>query len=77
MHKRVRSEIATRGGEIVVCGAASASLEHSHEARMSGFNVYEFDDAGALVAIDAHVLEPKGDSFHRESVPNVAIADYW
>lgn len=81
LHKRVRSVVTTRGGEIVIAGAASASLHHGHAARMSGFNVYEFDDHGALVAIDAHVLDRDPttgtDTFHKESVPAVAIADYW
>ncbi len=70
LHRRMQSRIPTRSGHVVVGGAASASLHHEHEARMSGFNVYEFDDSGALTAIDAHVLDPATETFHREAVPD-------
>ncbi len=77
LHKRIRSTIATDDGELVVAGAASASLHHSHEARMSGFNVYEFDDDGVLDSIDAHVFDASRAEFHREQVPTVALENYW
>jgi len=70
LHQRMQSRIATASGSIVVAGAASASLHHEDEARMSGFNVYEFDDQGALGAIDAHVLDPAVGTFHQETVPD-------
>jgi len=73
LHKRVQSRV----GEIVVVGATSASLHHEHEARMAGFNVYAFDDAGALASIEAHVLDANEASFHREQVPAVAAAEHW
>ncbi len=76
LHKRMRSHITTDAGELVVAGAASASLHHRDEARMSGFNVYEFDDAGALVSLDADVFDPAAHTFHKERIPE-APRGYW
>jgi 3',5'-cyclic AMP phosphodiesterase CpdA len=75
LHKRVQSRLPTRAGELLVVGATSASLHHDHAARMSGFNVYELDDHGELVSIEAHVLDPAEETFHREPVP--VAADPW
>jgi 3',5'-cyclic AMP phosphodiesterase CpdA len=76
LHKRMQGRIATDVGEITVVGAASASLHHEQEARMSGFNVYEFDDSGALVAIEGHVFDPASSAFRKETVPD-APDHYW
>jgi len=72
LHKRMQGRL----GGLTIVGAASASLHHEHEARMSGFNVYEFSDDGALVSIEAHVLDPSETRFHKEAVPE-APAHYW
>ncbi len=72
LHKRIQGRL----GGLTVVGAASASLHHEHEARMCGFNVYEFSDDGALVSIEAHVLDPAETTFHKEPVPE-APAHYW
>jgi len=76
LHKRVRSTLATDGGELLVVGATSASLHHEHAARMSGFNVYDFADDGALRSIEAHVLDPAEEAFRRVDVP-VAAGAHW
>ncbi len=59
-------------GELLSIGATSASLHHEHEHKMAGFNLYEFDDAGRLGTIEAHVFDPETDAFHIEAVPLVA-----
>jgi len=59
-------------GGMMSIGATSASLHHDNEHKMAGFNLYEFDDAGALGAIEAHVFDPAAESFHVEGVPLVA-----
>jgi 3',5'-cyclic AMP phosphodiesterase CpdA len=76
LHRRMRGRIVTDAGELTVVGAASASLHHEHEARMSGFNVYEYDDAGELTAIEAHVLDPSESTFRKETIP-LAPDPYW
>lgn len=76
LHKRMQGRIPTDAGEITVVGAASASLHHEHEARMSGFNVYELSDDGALVSVEAHVLDPAESTFRKEPVPQ-APEHYW
>lgn len=69
LHRRKQHRIVTDAGSLLVAGAASASLHHEQETRMSGFNVYDIDDAGELVHIDAHVLDPVSGRFHHEPVP--------
>lgn len=76
LHKRMQGRIPTKWGALTVVGAASASLHHEHEARMSGFNVYEFDDDGTLASIESHVLDPTESTFHKEPIPE-APAHYW
>ncbi|HEY1960366.1 MAG TPA: metallophosphoesterase [Polyangiaceae bacterium] len=76
LHKRVQSTLATDTGELLVVGATSASLHHEHAARMSGFNVYDFGDDGALRSIEAHVLDPSKEKFRRADVP-IATGAHW
>jgi len=72
LHLRRQCTLGTPLGELLSVGATSASLDHEHEHKMAGFNLYEFDDTGKLGAIEAHVLDAKEDSFHVASVPLVA-----
>ncbi|MBS2015255.1 MAG: metallophosphoesterase [Deltaproteobacteria bacterium] len=72
LHVRRRSPVGTPTGDIISYGATSASLHHEHEHRMAGFNLYDIDDGGALVKVEAHVLDPRDESFHVEQVPLVA-----
>jgi 3',5'-cyclic AMP phosphodiesterase CpdA len=72
LHVRRQRALATPLGELLSVGATSASLDHEHEHKMAGFNLYDFDDDGKLGAVEAHVLDAKEDSFHIESVPLVA-----
>lgn len=69
LHKRVQRAWETKAGALMSVGATSASLHHEDEHRMAGFNLYDFDDAGGLMDIQAHVLDPKTGEFHLESVP--------
>lgn len=72
LHVRRRSPLGTPAGDIVSYGATSASLDHEHEHKMAGFNLYDIDDSGALVKVEAHVLDARDESFHVEQVPLVA-----
>lgn len=72
LHVRQQCPLGTPLGELLSVGATSASLDHEHEHKMAGFNLYEFDDEGKLGAIEAHVLDAKEDRFRIESVPLVA-----
>ncbi len=72
LHIRRRQPVGTPTADVVSFGATSASLEHEHEHKMAGFNLYEIDDGGVLVNVEAHVLDSKGDTFHVEGVPLVA-----
>jgi 3',5'-cyclic AMP phosphodiesterase CpdA len=72
LHVRRKRALGTPVGELLSIGATSASLHHDHEHKMAGFNLYEFDEAGALGNVEAHVLDASTDSFHVEGVPLVA-----
>jgi len=73
LHVRQQCALGTPVGELLSVGATSASLDHEHEHKMAGFNLYEFDDAdGRLSRVEAHVLDAKEDTFHVEAVPLVA-----
>jgi 3',5'-cyclic AMP phosphodiesterase CpdA len=71
LHERIQRNIDTSAGRMLSIGATSASLQHEHEGKMAGFNVYEISDAGAVGRIEAHVLDPKGETFEVSSVPRL------
>lgn len=71
LHRRVQRPLATRAGKLLSVGATSASLEHESEHRMAGFNLYEFDGAGDVTSVVAHVYDPTSDEFRIESVPKI------
>ncbi len=60
LHKRMDRSLTTEAGVIRAFGATSASLHHDDPAKMAGFNVYEFDEAGGLARGYARVLGPAG-----------------
>lgn len=71
LHTRVQRHLPTRTGRLLSAGATSASLDHESAHRMAGFNLYEFDGAGQLQGVEAHVFEPRSRTFRVESVPKV------
>jgi len=72
LHIRRRTPVGTPPADIISFGATSASLEHENEHKMAGFNLYELDDKGALVKVEAHVLDTRDETFRVETVPLVA-----
>ena len=63
-HERTHRELKGPGGETIHhIGATSASLVHSAERRMAGYNVYEFADDGAFVGATARVWDQASASF--------------
>jgi 3',5'-cyclic AMP phosphodiesterase CpdA len=72
LHVRQQQALGTPVGELLSVGATSASLDHHHEHKMAGFNLYEVDDTGKVGKVEAHVLDAHADSFHVEPVPLVA-----
>ncbi len=72
LHRRIQRAMPTSAGRLHAVGATSASLHHEAPGRMAGFNLYEISDAdGEITGIEAHVLDPTGQTFARESVPKV------
>lgn len=72
LHNRMQRAFPTKAGHLLAVGATSASLHHEDEHRMAGFNLYEFDAAGDLVDVAAHVFDPDAGSFRIDRVPTWA-----
>lgn len=70
LHNRMARTFPTRAGSLLAVGATSASLHHEDEHRMAGFNVYEVDASGLLLAVEAHVFEPESKTFRIGTVPS-------
>jgi 3',5'-cyclic AMP phosphodiesterase CpdA len=69
LHRRMQRDLPTRAGSLASVVATSASLHHEDSARAAGFNLYEIDDAGAVVHMDAHVFEPGAGGFRAQEIP--------
>lgn len=68
LHNRMQRTFPTRAGSLLAVGATSASLHHDDRHRMAGYNLYEFDGAGGLLKVEAHVFEPKTETFRVDTV---------
>lgn len=68
LHRRVRRTIETDTGRLDAIGTTSASLLDDREDRMSGFNLYEISDAGA-VSWSAFRFEQGSESFVETEIP--------
>lgn len=69
LHERMHRKLPTERGQLELVGATSASLHHESSARMAGFNLYEFDDDGAIARLSAQVYEPDSGRFHHDEIP--------
>jgi 3',5'-cyclic AMP phosphodiesterase CpdA len=69
LHGRMQRTFPTKAGRLLAVGATSASLHHEDAHRMAGFNLYEFDGNGGLLDVEAHVFDPRTDSFRVDRVP--------
>jgi len=68
LHRRLQLRKHGRD-DLIVIGATSASLHHHDPDRNAGYNLYEFDPNGRLVATSAEVLSEDGTSFVSRPVP--------
>jgi 3',5'-cyclic AMP phosphodiesterase CpdA len=69
LHTRVHRQMPTDAGHIDAFGATSASLLDERTERMAGFNVYEIDETGALVAATSHGYDPATKKFREVPIP--------
>jgi 3',5'-cyclic AMP phosphodiesterase CpdA len=69
LHGRIQRAQPTKAGSILTVGATSASLHDEDQHKMAGYNLYEFDGAGRLIDVQAHILEPGTETFRVDSVP--------
>ena len=68
-HRRIHREVATDRGHIDAIGATSASLVHESDERMSGFNLYEIADDGALGSFSSLRLQRDVGLFVEVPIP--------
>lgn len=68
-HRRVHRKLATDRGHIDAVGATSASLLHSSDERMAGFNVYEVRDDGTLGDFRSHRFDGAEQAFVEVPIP--------
>ncbi len=72
LHVRVRCTVATASGAVDVIGASGAALDHPKMSVRAGFNLYEIDDDGKVVTIEAHVLDGSGRNLERVAIDSRA-----
>ena len=68
LHVRKRCTFQTGSGTLDVIGASGAALVHPDASVRAGFNMYVFDDRGALISVEAHVVEPVGSGFESRPI---------
>jgi len=69
LHLRRRNTLRTSGGELDVVCASGASLDHPSDSIRAGYNVYELDQAGRVLSIEARVLDDSGRALRNVAVP--------
>lgn len=72
LHRRVRRDLATRGGVVHAVGAPSASLVDARDERMGGFNLYEIGDDGAVQELGSRRLDLETSTFREVAIPVAA-----
>jgi 3',5'-cyclic AMP phosphodiesterase CpdA len=70
LHTRVRCVLPTRDGSLDVISASGASLDSPDPAVRAGFNLYEIEDDGTIVGIEAHVIDASGQACQRMTIPS-------
>jgi 3',5'-cyclic AMP phosphodiesterase CpdA len=69
LHVRKHRKWPTVAGELDFVCASGAALDHPSDAIRAGYNVYEIDGAGQVVAIEARVLDADGRTWRHLAVP--------
>lgn len=70
IHQRMRHRLRTATGWLDVIAASGAALDHSNQSVRAGFNLYEVDDDGRIVSVEAHVVDESGRSLQRIPIPD-------
>lgn len=68
LHVRVRCQLRTTSGKLDVIGASGAALDHPDVSVRAGLNLYELDDDGSLVSVEARVIDPEAGGLRRVGV---------
>jgi 3',5'-cyclic AMP phosphodiesterase CpdA len=73
LHVRGRYMLPTPSGALDAICASGAALNHQNPSIRAGFNLYEIDDRGHLVSVEAHVLGAAGDRFERRPIEHFCV----
>jgi 3',5'-cyclic AMP phosphodiesterase CpdA len=68
LHVRRHARLKTASGELDVVCATAAAVDHADYRVRAGFNLYELDDQGRIISIEARVLDPVTRTFHRSAL---------
>ncbi|MFI5280542.1 MAG: metallophosphoesterase family protein [Gemmatimonadales bacterium] len=68
LHVRRRCALRTATGALDVICASGAALDHPDPSVRAGYNLYEIDDQGAIITIEARVLDPSGTALRKTMI---------
>jgi hypothetical protein len=60
--------LPTPAGALDVVAASGAALDHADPSKRAGFNLYEIEDDGRIVTIEAYVIDPSGGALERTAI---------
>jgi len=69
LHRRLRYRLPTAAGGLDVVGASGAALDHPDPSVRAGLNRYAIGADGAVVRIEALVLDPAGGALQPMPMP--------
>jgi len=68
LHVRVRCTLPTAAGALDAICASGAALDHFDPSIRAGFNLYEIDDQGRIVSVQARVIDPAGEGLQPTAI---------
>lgn len=72
IHQRRRCHLPTTTGSFDVIAASGVALDHPSDSARAGFNLYDIEDDGRLVSVQAQVVDASGRSLRRVMIAETA-----
>ena len=69
VHIRTWTRLSTAAGALEIVSAGAAAVDHPSDAVRAGYNLYEVDDEGRIVSVEAWVLDPATRDVRRQDLP--------
>jgi hypothetical protein len=74
LHRRVRYQLPTPGGQLDIVGAGGAALDHPDRSVRAGLNRYDIGADGVVDRIEALVLDSAGGALEPVPIPAQAAS---